>query len=73
VSQPVRTSIAPQPGTQEIASSNYLSVLVFAHFIKLVFTIGIESSFQILEIRSQWLHLLALRHEAWGGLLLMAV
>jgi hypothetical protein len=26
------------------------------HFIKLAFTIGIESSFQILEIRSQWLH-----------------
>jgi hypothetical protein len=54
-----RTSIAPQPGTQEIASSNYLSVLVFVHFIKLALTIGIESSFQILEIRSQWLHYLA--------------
>jgi hypothetical protein len=33
--------------------------LVFAHFIKLAFTIGIESSFQILEIRSQWPHLLS--------------
>jgi len=40
-------------GTPEIASSNYLAVLVFLHFIKLAFTIGIESSFQILEIRSQ--------------------
>jgi hypothetical protein len=55
-SQPVSTSIAPQPGTQEIASSNYLSVLVFVHFIELAFTIGVETSFQILEIRSQWLH-----------------
>lgn len=59
VSQPVRSSTAPRPGTQEIASSNYLSGLVFFHFIKLAFTIGIESSFQILEIRSQWLHLLS--------------
>jgi hypothetical protein len=59
VSQPVRISIAPQPGTQEIASLNYLSVLVLVHFIKLAFTIGIESSFQILEIRSQWLHSLS--------------
>jgi hypothetical protein len=32
------------------------SVLVFVHFIKPAFTIGIESSFQILEIGSQWLH-----------------
>jgi hypothetical protein len=55
-SQPVSTSIAPQPGTQEIASSNYLSVLVFVHFIEPAFTIGVETSFQILEIRSQWLH-----------------
>jgi hypothetical protein len=44
---------------QEIASSNYPSVLVSVHFIKLAFTIGIESSFQVLEIRSQWLHYLA--------------
>jgi hypothetical protein len=32
-----------------IASSNNRSVLVFVHFIKLAFTIGIESSFQGLE------------------------
>jgi hypothetical protein len=44
---------------EEIASSNYRSVLVSVHFIKLAFTIGIESSFQVLEIRSQWLHCLA--------------
>ena len=60
VSQPVRTAWHPQPGTQEIASSNYHSVLVFIHFIKLAFTIGIESSFQILEIGSQWPHRRAL-------------
>jgi hypothetical protein len=33
-----------------IASSNNRSVLVFVHLIKLAFTIGIESSFQVLEI-----------------------
>jgi hypothetical protein len=48
-----------QPGTQEIASLNYLSVLVFFHFIKLAFTIGIESSFQVVEIPNQWLHFLS--------------
>ena len=42
-----------------IASSNNRSVLVFVHPIKLALTIGIESSFQILEIRSQWLHSLS--------------
>ena len=50
----------PQPGTQEITSSNCLSVLVFVHFVKLASTIGIESSFQILEIGSQWPHRRAL-------------
>jgi hypothetical protein len=35
-----------------IASSNNRSVLVFVHFIKLAFTVGIESSFQVLEIGS---------------------
>ena len=35
-----------------IASLNNRSVLVFVHFIKLAFTIGIESSFQALEIGS---------------------
>ena len=33
-----------------IASSKNRSVLVFVHFIELAFTIGIESSFQVLEI-----------------------
>jgi hypothetical protein len=33
-------------------SSNNCSDLVFVHFIKLAFTIGIESSFQVLEIVS---------------------
>jgi hypothetical protein len=49
---PARRSIGPQPGTQEIASSHYRSVLVFVHLVKLAFTVGIESSFQILEISS---------------------
>ena len=35
------------------ASSNNRSVLVFVHLIKLAFTIGIESSFQLLEIPNQ--------------------
>jgi hypothetical protein len=52
LSQPARTSIGSQPGTQEIASSNYRSVLVFVHLVKLAFTIGIQSSLQILEISS---------------------
>jgi hypothetical protein len=38
---------------QEIASSNYPPVLVFVHLIKLAFTVGIESSFQVVEIRNQ--------------------
>jgi hypothetical protein len=42
---------------QETASSTSHSVLVFVHFIKPAFTIGIEESFQILEIGgSRWPH-----------------
>jgi hypothetical protein len=33
--------------------------LVFFHLIKLAFTIGIESSFQVVEISNQWLHFLS--------------
>ena len=48
----------PQPGTQEIASSTCLPVLVVVHFIEPAFTVGIKSSFQIPEVGDQRLHLL---------------